>query len=192
MRRYSFMIVAVCLGALAAACIIGCSGSNESGGSSNAGGMMGGGGPAAPSGGGTAGASGGGMMGGGSGSTSYSSTGERIYLTGAGGDGGVIPHSASRVAQGSLMMGGGGCASCHGVDGRGGTITTMNGTAVKAPDITYGVLVKAGFTDASIERAIRDGLDESGKPLAEAMPRWQMSADDLTATIAYLKVLSTR
>jgi cytochrome c oxidase subunit 2 len=192
MRRPSLLIVAVCLGTLAAIGMTGCSSSDTSGGSPNGGGMMGGSGPASPSGGGSSGSSGGGMMGGGSGSNSYSSIGERIYLAGVGGDGSAIPRSASRVAQGSLMMGGGGCASCHGADGRGGTIKMMSGTAIEAPEITYDALTKSGFTDVTIGRAVRDGLDESGKPLEAAMPHWQMSAADLAATIAYLKELSAR
>jgi len=66
----------------------------------------------------------------------------------------------------------------------------MSGAAVKAPDVTYGALVKSGFTDATIRRAMLSGLDESGKPLDAAMPRWQMLPVDLGATIAYLKELA--
>jgi hypothetical protein len=139
------------------------------------------------------GGSGGGMMGrNGSGATSYSSDGQRIYLTGVGVDGRDIPRTAPPVSQGSLMMGGGGCGSCHAADGHGGTIRMMSGTAIKAPDITYGALIKTGFTDATIRDAIRKGLDEAGKPLKDAMPRWQMSDADLSATIAYLKVLGPK
>jgi len=87
-------------------------------------------------------------------------------------------------------MMGGGCASCHGADGRGGTIRIMMGTAVDVPDIRYDALISAGFTDATIQTAITDGKDESGEPLHEAMPHWQMNGADLAATIAYLKVLS--
>jgi cytochrome c oxidase subunit 2 len=188
MRPYALMTVALCVGALAAAAIVGCSTSDSPGGS-NGGGMMGA--AASPAGGGSAGA-GGGMMGGGSGSTSYASTGERIFLTGVGSQGQAIPRTASRVAQSSLMMGGGGCASCHGADGRGGTLRTMSGTAIQAPDVTYDALVKSGFTDATIRRAIVSGLDESGKPLDAAMPRWQMTSGDLGATVAYLKQLAAR
>ena len=68
----------------------------------------------------------------------------------------------------------------------------MSGTAIEAPDITYDALIKSGFTEATIRRAVRDGLDESGKPLSLAMPRWQMSGGDLDATIAYLGQLSAR
>ena len=181
MRPHALITVAFCLAALAAAAIVGCSTSSSPGGSN--GGMMGG--ASSPAGGGTAGA--GGMMGGGSGSTSYASPGERIFLTGVGSDGQAISHTASRVARSSLMMGGGGCASCHGADGRGGTLRTMSGAAIQAPDVTYDALVKSGFTEATIRRAILSGLDESGKPLDAAMPRWQMSPADLGATIAYLK-----
>ncbi len=68
----------------------------------------------------------------------------------------------------------------------------MMGAAIKAPDVTYHTLVKEGYTSATIGRAITKGLDEAGKPLDEAMPRWGMDSADLDATIAYLKVLSGR
>ena len=58
----------------------------------------------------------------------------------------------------------------HGADGRGGTIKMMAGTAVEAPDIIYDALVNEGFTDATIGRAIRDGLDEGGQPLKMPCP----------------------
>jgi mono/diheme cytochrome c family protein len=187
MRRHAPMVIfAVCLSALGMAAVAGCRSSGSSGGGpSSSGGMM--------SSGGSSRSPGGGMMGpGGSGASGYSSVGERIYLTGVGSDGQRIAHSAPRVSQGSLMMGGGGCGSCHAADGRGGTISMMTGTAIKAPDITYGALIKAGFTDATIRTAIHDGLDETGKPLNDAMPRWQMGDADLGATIAYLKQLGAR
>ena len=191
MRQLALSVVfVICLSALAMVVIAGCSTSDSS---NSDGGMMGNGGSSTMPGGGSSAGPGGGMMGGsGSGTNSYSSVGERIYLTGVGADGQDISRNAPAVSQGSLMMGGGGCGSCHGADGRGGTIKMMTGTAVKAPDITYDALIKEGFTDATIGRAIRDGLDESGKPLADAMPRWQMSDADVDAVIAYLRQLSAR
>jgi len=182
---------AMCLFAIGLAVVAGCSNPSNPGGNTNrVGGMMGG---NTPSSGTAGGGSSGGMMGrGGSGSTSYSSDGQRIFLTGVGTDGQDIPRTAPRVSQGALMMGGGGCGSCHAANGRGGTIRMMTGTAIKAPDITYTALIKAGFTDATIRAAIRDGLDEAGKPLKEAMPRWQMNDADLAATITYLKVLGAQ
>lgn len=68
----------------------------------------------------------------------------------------------------------------------------MAGTSVKTPDITYGALIKAGFADTTIRSAITKGTDETGKPLKAAMPRWQMSAPDLDATLAYLKELGSK
>jgi len=191
LRRLTIGIV-VCPGALVLTSVVGCTSPNTSvggpGGTSpnSTNGMMNGGG----SGGNASGSHGGGMMGG-SGTNNYSSAGERIYLTGVGSDGRDISHTAPQVSQGALMMGGG-CASCHAASGRGGTIRMMTGTAIKAPDITYSSLTKNGFTDATIRKAITDGLDQAGKPLDVAMPRWQMSNADLDATIAYLKVLSTK
>lgn len=186
MRRHALVVVfAICLSTLATAAMVGCSSSDTSGGGSNSGGMM--------SNGRSSSSPGDGMRGGsGSGANSYSSVGERIYLSGVGTDGQEFSRSAPRVSQGALMMSGRGCASCHGADGRGGTIKMMTGTAIKAPDVTYGALIVDGFTDATIRKAIRDGLDESGKRLDEAMPPWQMSDADLDATIAYLKELGAR
>jgi len=184
-------VCAMCLFAIGLALLAGCSNYNTpSDNTNNGSGMMGG---SAPSSGANGGGPSGGMMGGnGEGATSFSSDGQRIYLTGVGTNGQNIPRTAPRVSQGSLMMGGGGCGSCHAADGRGGTIRMMTGTAIKAPDITYVALIKDGFTDATIRGAIRDGLDEAEKPLEDAMPRWQMSDADLDATIAYLKVLGAK
>lgn len=182
---------AMCLFVIGLALVAGCSNSNTPSGITNNGsGMMGG---NAPSSGASGGGPSGGMMGGnGPGATSYSSDGQRIYLTGVGTNGQDIPRTAPRVSRGALMMGGDGCGSCHAANGRGGTISMMTGTAIKAPDITYAELIKADFTDATIQGAIRDGLDEAGTPLKDAMPRWQMSEADLNATITYLKALGAQ
>src|SRR5450759_2063567 len=183
--------LAMCPFAIALALLSGCSSSGTpSGITNNGGGMMGR--NARSSGTGGGGPSSGTPGGNGSGGASYSSDGQRLYLTGVGVNGQTVPHSAPPVSQGALMMGGGGCGSCHGANGRGGTIQMMMGPAIKAPDITYPALIKAGFTDATIRAAIRDGLDETGKPLKDAMPRWQMSDPDLNAAIAYLKVLGAQ
>jgi len=205
--RKAMVVFMLCTSILVVAALAGCSGSGTSGGgpTNSNGGMMNRGGssggasssitPNKSNGGttGSGGAGGGpgsGMMGTGNGGDGYSSIGQRIYLTGVGSDGRDISRTAPRVSQGALMMGGGGCGSCHAANGRGGTIRMMTGTAIKAPNITYGTLIKNGFTDELIRRAIRDGLDEQGKPLDVAMPRWQMSDADLNATIAYLKQLN--
>lgn len=180
------------VGTFTAVAIMGCSSANTTGGGTNgSGGMMRNGGSQGSGGQSNLGP-GGSTMGGGRGTGSYSSVGERIFLTGIGGSGQEISHTAPRVSQGALMMGGGGCGSCHAADGKGGTISMMMGPTIKAPDITYDALITAGFTDATIRRAIVSGLDESGASLNAAMPRWRMNATDLDATIAYLKELSAK
>ncbi len=188
MNRHTLtMAVVVSLVALAAA-IVGCTSSENSnvapGNSNNPMGRDGQGNSSGNS----------GMMGGQPGSSggSYSSDGERIFLSGVGTDGREIARSTSNVSGGSGMMGGGGCGSCHGADGRGTTIRVMGGTTIETPDITYDELIEHGFTDATIAVAIRDGVHEKGEQMDAAMPRWQMSEADVNATIAYLKVLSER
>jgi len=109
-RRLLTAVLAVCLGALVMVVAAACSSAGTSGGTTGTG-----------------------MMGGGSGATSYSSIGQRIWLTGVGADGREIAHSAPRVSLGALMMGGGGCGSCHGPDGRGGTIRMMTGASHRGP-----------------------------------------------------------
>jgi hypothetical protein len=75
------------------------------------------------------------------------------------------------VCLSALMMGRDGCGSCHAADGRGGMIRVMTGTAIKAPDVTYGALIRAGFTDRTIGTAIRDGRDDRLPQRAERAMR---------------------
>ena len=101
-----------------------------------------------------------------------------------------------------LAMHGGGCVSCHGINGRGG-VPVMMGTAIPA-DIRYTVLTEKGahghskeeeeeehppYTDALIKRAITEGLNPAGKPLDWTMPRWEMTEEDLNDLIAYVKTV---
>jgi cytochrome c oxidase subunit 2 len=155
------------------------------GGGYGPGGMMGGYGP-------------GGMGGygpyGGSTPQQFTSNGQQIYFTGVSRQDGYLPRVggppwAQRV----------GCAACHGPEGRGGS-PVMMGTAIP-PDIRYDVLTgkvpEAGgekmdhppYTDATIARAITQGVDPAGKPLDWTMPRWQMSEPDLNDLLVFLKTL---
>lgn len=122
------------------------------------------------------------------------SLGARIYLYGVG-EGGNIPRSAI----GPGMMGGG-CAMCHGVDGKGGTFSMMMGR-FQAPDIRYDTLTSRHeedgeahepWTDREIRRSIVEGVEPDGKRLDIFMPRWQMTASELDAVLVYLKELSSR
>lgn len=138
-----------------------------------------------------------GMMGGPSGvplKTQYDSNGERIYYTGTSERTGPIAFQGGPMW---LAMHGGGCVSCHGIDGRGG-VPVMMGTAIPA-DIRYAALTEEGghaegkeeahppYTDELIKRAITQGLNPAGKSLDWTMPRWQMTEKDLDDLIAYMK-----
>jgi cytochrome c oxidase subunit 2 len=115
--------------------------------------------------------------------------GQRIFQSGLDENGREIPRSAIPVSQGALMMGGGGCASCHAANGQGSAVSMMTGY-IEAPDITYTTLTNAGYTDRTIYRAIRYGIDEENKNLNPAMPRWQMTDSEVRDVVAYLKELS--
>ena len=126
-------------------------------------------------------------------STGSQSVGERIYLQGVGEDGPV------RRSGGIGHMGSGGCVTCHGPDGLGGTVGMM-GTFADAPPITYAALTGAhdehgdsdeseAWTDSDISLVIRDGVLPDGDRVNPIMPRWDMNASDMEALIEHLKTL---
>lgn len=90
------------------------------------------------------------------------------------------------------------CAGCHGSDGGGGTARLMM-TTFEAPDIRFRSLTADDhgavhadhppYTDDDIKRAITDGVDPSGEPLAWMMPRWNMSENQLEDLLEFLKTL---
>jgi mono/diheme cytochrome c family protein len=96
---------------------------------------------------------------------------------------------------GGGMMGGG-CADCHGTDGRGRTLPSFI-----APDITYanladprGMLAPDGtrgptYTDAGIHEAVTQGIDPTGAHLASPMPQWQLTDQEWAALLDFLKTL---
>lgn len=125
--------------------------------------------------------------------TTLEDVGERIYLTGQGEDG-RIPRSG-----GIGRMGSGGCVTCHGPDGQGGTVGMM-GSLATAPPITYEVLTGShdphgedeeseAWTDSDIARTIRGGTLPDGDELDPIMPRWDIGDSDMEALIEYLKTL---
>jgi mono/diheme cytochrome c family protein len=84
------------------------------------------------------------------------------------------------------------CAECHGQNLAGELMVDEAGIAtVYAPNITPSKAGVGDFTDADYVRAMRHGIDPNGKPYmimpAEIIIHW--SAEDLGATIAYIKTL---
>jgi ABC-type branched-subunit amino acid transport system substrate-binding protein len=86
------------------------------------------------------------------------------------------------------------CAGCHGLDGQGkpeGGVVPSNITweSLAKP---YQVATASGrrhprYTERAIEIAVTKGIDPGGNPLGTAMPRYDMSAEDLADLTAYLK-----
>ena len=127
----------------------------------------------------------------------YASNGETIYFTGFNDQGERIPFSGGPMW---LSMRGGGCASCHGPNGR-GDAPVMMGTEIP-PDIRYHHLIEEEheeeheeeeahppYTDETINRAIIEGVEPDGEPMDLTMPRWQMSERDLDDLLEFLKTL---
>jgi Cytochrome c len=48
------------------------------------------------------------------------------------------------------------------------------------------------YTDATLARAIREGLDSEGRPFVDLMPRFALGDEDMAALIAYLKKLGAQ
>lgn len=90
------------------------------------------------------------------------------------------------------------CANCHGLAGQGkseGGIDPSNITweALTKP---YGVAHANGrkhpaYTPRALEFAITRGIDPAGNKLLQAMPRYQLSKQDLDDLVVYLKRLGT-
>ncbi len=115
----------------------------------------------------------------------YKSNGELIFMTGVNEEGERVPFVGGPQW---LYMHGGGCASCHGTDGKGGVYPMM--CDVKTPDIRYSTLTEEhGMSEEDIKKAITRGIDGEGEELDYCMPRWQMSEKDLNDVVEYLKEL---
>jgi cytochrome c553 len=103
----------------------------------------------------------------------------------------TIPTDISNLQEGQHIAGAIAlCAQCHGPNLGGAVVFDSRSARVVAPDLTRGG-IGATFSDADYVRAIRYGIDPSGRRLW-LMPTDaynQMSDADLGALIAYLKSL---
>jgi cytochrome c oxidase subunit 2 len=140
----------------------------------------------------------------------YASNGERIYFTATSANGPIsyTGGPSSGMMGGRGMMGRSACVDCHGPDGRGGERVVYM-TVINAPDIRWSTLTESEhgeqgnhgqgeegemdhppYTEETFKRAVIQGLDPGGNALEPAMPRWNMSDQDLDDLIAFLKTLS--
>lgn len=120
--------------------------------------------------------------------------GKQIYLRG----------ESAGSPEIAVMLGGGdtevpatsfACANCHGLTGEG----TEEG-GLTAPSLTWSALAsshtsalttneRGAYTEATLVRAVRKGLDPSGVRLHPGMPQYRMTDGQAADLIAYLKKL---
>jgi cytochrome c oxidase subunit II len=85
------------------------------------------------------------------------------------------------------------CVNCHGPQGRGGTIRTMM-YSFEVPNITWPALTSPGgdhpaFTEDTLRKAITTGIEPDGQRLEAPMPVWQMSDNDLSDLVKFIRTL---
>jgi len=122
--------------------------------------------------------------------------GKRLYLEGRSVSGGFI----KAIVQGDVSLNGdqATCQSCHGRSGMGtiesGTIPPgITGPILFTPDIrTSTQRARPPYTEKTLARAIRAGIDSSGRKLNPLMPHFQLSERDLAALTAYLRQLGAK
>ena len=127
--------------------------------------------------------------------TTQESHGRQIYRLGTSPSGKEILAylgESSLEVPGSTMP----CANCHGLDGHGKPEAGVNPSGLSWETLTkpYAVPRANGrqrppYTERGLELAISRGIDPAGDQLLNVMPRYQMSRDDLSDLILYLKRL---
>lgn len=85
------------------------------------------------------------------------------------------------------------CLGCHQRSGLGSaegpaTVPPVSGPALFAPG--EGAHRRPAYTEETLARAIRDGVDAAGRRLDPLMPRYRLGDADTRALVAYLKTLS--
>jgi hypothetical protein len=128
--------------------------------------------------------------------------GKQIYLTGLLASG----ETSKAIAAGDSPVSGDQftCVSCHrrsrlGTSEGGKQVPSVTATALFNPSqvsVTRGVLPKAfkysgntriPYTDESLAKVIREGVDPSGRKLDPLMPRYALDDENIAALTAYLK-----
>ncbi len=91
------------------------------------------------------------------------------------------------------------CISCHGADGNGsGDDSTVAPLNINWRNLTapeghwHEQRAHPAFSEASLARAITNGVDPAGNSLDAAMPRYIIADDDMADLIAYLKRIETQ
>jgi hypothetical protein len=133
--------------------------------------------------------------------------GESIYLRGTLGSGAEL--EGSRAGGGVSTRGpDAACVNCHQHSGLGSkegniSIPPITGEYLfhprghdrDGPVLPYVETMHGNrdpYTEVTLARSIREGVDPQGQPLNELMPRFALNDSDMAALIAYLKKLAVR
>ncbi len=125
--------------------------------------------------------------------------GRKLYLEGQLPDGEII----TAKVRGDIELTGKQviCGTCHRRSGMGSSegdqvIPAIAGNMIFNPlrlptsSDPLAPTQRPAYTEATLKRAIRDGIDSNGRPLDPLMPRYPLSDRELDHLIAYLKTLS--
>lgn len=128
-------------------------------------------------------------------SATWVEAGARWYQYGVDAGGRELQASvgASTALPGALAA----CARCHGSTGRG-----SRDAGLAVPALTWSVLTqerlarggdfaRPAYTEDTLVRALREGVDAGGRPLASAMPRFALNPRQAAELLVYLKALGT-
>ncbi len=135
---------------------------------------------------------------------SFDSNGKQIYLNSTSQRGTPITYTGGPV-MGMMMTGGNlACASCHGIDGKGGK-HVMHMEVMDSPDIRWTALSmhhhdkgeadslkqhnEEVYTFENFKNSVENGKHPDGDEVSKDMPRWKMSDADLKDLMDYLKSL---
>lgn len=129
--------------------------------------------------------------------------GERIYREGV--DPSGTPLRAEWFVGVPLRPEQAACITCHRASGMGSiegqtVVPSVVGQMLyqpgKATAVRFGPsyerrVARPAYTDVTLARAIREGIDPAGQPIAAPMPRFDLDEAAMAQLIAYLKSLST-
>lgn len=82
------------------------------------------------------------------------------------------------------------CARCHPVGSEGTSAPDLRWASL-AQDAApaSGLRPRSAYAERSFARAVTEGVDPRGAPLAASMPRYSLSRTEMDALIAYLRTL---
>jgi len=129
-----------------------------------------------------------------------SPVGEAIYLKGVLGSG--APLTATRAGAEPVTGEQAACVNCHRRSGLGSQEARSSFPPVtgqflfhpqtggaELPFIPGARLKRQPYTDSTLARAIREGVDAEGRPISYLMPRFALDDTDMSALIAHLRSL---